>query len=137
MPSAWPLSSEYGTAHKRQSRPYSGLGCQVQVHKAFLVVAYSLGGGERKNAGRWGSNLNVGHFTEMYCGTEAGSYLRRIDSCISQLKAQGPSRTCNESKEEEEEQARTDTPHAAGPASYKHGRECTPRHLNPELNTKI
>ena len=34
---------------------------------------------------------------------EEGSYLRLIDSCISQLKAQGPSRTCNESKEEEEE----------------------------------
>ena len=30
-------------------------------------------------------------------------YLRLIDSCISDLKAQGPSRTCNESKEEEEE----------------------------------
>ena len=39
----------------------------------------------------------------MCCGTEAGSYLRLIDSCITQLKAQGPSRTCNESKEEEEE----------------------------------
>ena len=36
-------------------------------------------------------------------GSEAGSYLRLIDSCITQLKAQGPSRTCNESKEEEEE----------------------------------
>ena len=42
------------------------------------------------------------NFTEMCCGTEAGSYLRLIDSCITQLKAQGPSRTCNESKEEEE-----------------------------------
>jgi len=31
--------------------------------------------------------------------TEAGSYLRLIDSCITQPKAQGPSRTCNESKE--------------------------------------
>ena len=30
------------------------------------------------------------------------AYLRLIDSCITQLKAQGPSRTCNESKEEEE-----------------------------------
>jgi len=30
------------------------------------------------------------------------SYLRLIDSCITQLKARGPSRTCNESKEEEE-----------------------------------
>jgi len=38
----------------------------------------------------------------MCSGTEAGSYLRLIDSCITQLKAQGPSRTCNESKEEEE-----------------------------------
>ena len=33
----------------------------------------------------------------------SGSYLRLIDSCITQLKAQGPSRTCNESKEEEED----------------------------------
>ena len=39
----------------------------------------------------------------MCSGSEAGSYLRLIDSCIPQLKAQGPSRTCNESKEEEEE----------------------------------
>jgi len=28
--------------------------------------------------------------------------LRLIDSCFTQLKAQGPSRTCDESKEEEE-----------------------------------
>ena len=41
------------------------------------------------------------HFTEMCCGTEAGSYLRLIDSCITQLKDQGPSRTCDESREEE------------------------------------
>jgi len=43
------------------------------------------------------------HFTEMCCGTEAGSYLRLIDSCITQLKAQGTARTCKESKEEEED----------------------------------
>jgi len=30
-----------------------------------------------------------------------GPYLRLINSCITQLKAQGPSRTCNESNEEE------------------------------------
>ena len=36
----------------------------------------------------------------MCSGSEAGSYLRLIDSCITQLKAQGPSGTCNESKEE-------------------------------------
>ena len=41
------------------------------------------------------------HFTEMCFGSEAGSYLRLTDSCITQLKAQGPPRTCNESKEEE------------------------------------
>ena len=35
--------------------------------------------------------------------TEAGSYLRLIDSCITQLKAQRPSRTCNKSKEKEEQ----------------------------------
>ena len=35
-------------------------------------------------------------------GLVFGSCLRLIDSCITQLKAQGPSRTCNESKEEEE-----------------------------------
>ena len=39
----------------------------------------------------------------MCSGSEAGSYLRLTDSCITQLKAQGPSRTCNESEEEEDE----------------------------------
>ena len=38
--------------------------------------------------------------------TEAGSYVRRIHSCITQLKAQGPSRMLNESKEEAEEDIR-------------------------------
>ena len=33
----------------------------------------------------------------------AGSCLRLIDSCMTPLTAQGPSMTCNESKEEEEE----------------------------------
>jgi len=43
--------------------------------------------------------------TTLQKGSEAGSYLRLIDSCITLLKAQGPSRACNESKEEEEEDA--------------------------------
>ena len=38
----------------------------------------------------------------MCSGTEAGLYLRLTDSCITQLKAQGPCRTCTESKKEEE-----------------------------------
>jgi len=37
------------------------------------------------------------------CGTDAGSYLRLIDSCITQLEAQVPSRTCNKRIEEEED----------------------------------
>ena len=41
--------------------------------------------------------------SEMCNGFEAGAYLRLIDSCITQLKVQGPYRTCNERKEEEEE----------------------------------
>ena len=35
---------------------------------------------------------------------EAGSYLRLLDVCITELKAQGPSKICNESQEEEEEE---------------------------------
>jgi len=46
--------------------------------------------------------LENNYFTETCSGSEAGSYLRLIDSCITQLKAQGPSRNCHESKEEEE-----------------------------------
>ena len=37
----------------------------------------------------------------MCSGSDAGSYARLIDSCITQLKAQGP---CNESKEEEKKE---------------------------------
>ena len=39
---------------------------------------------------------------QLSISTETGSYFRLIDSCITQHKAQGPSRTCNESKEEKE-----------------------------------
>ena len=35
-------------------------------------------------------------------GSEAGSHLRLMDSCSTQFEAQGPFRTCNESKEEEQ-----------------------------------
>ena len=48
------------------------------------------------------------HFTGMCCGTEAGSYLRLIDSCVTQLRAQGPSRTCNQSKEEKKDSRTSD-----------------------------
>ena len=50
-----------------------------------------------------GPDPSNSHSMEMCSGSEAGSYLRLIDSCITQRKAQGPSRTCNERKEGEEE----------------------------------
>ena len=56
-------------------------GCRVDVLRALIDGLLDTGGGARR----------------------AGPYLRLIDSCITLLKAQGPSRTCNESKEEEEE----------------------------------
>ena len=37
--------------------------------------------------------------SRLFSCSEAGSYLRLIDSCNTQLKARGPSRTCIESKE--------------------------------------
>ena len=51
----------------------------------------------------------------MCCGSETVAYLRLIDSCITQLKAQGPSRTCNESKEEEKKKK------LGGAVSYERG----------------
>ena len=38
----------------------------------------------------------------MYRRFEAGSNAGLIDTCINQLNAQGPSRTCDVSKKEEE-----------------------------------
>ena len=45
------------------------------------------------------TRLNLRTTTLQQCAVVP--YLRLIDSCITQLEAQGPSRTCNESKEEE------------------------------------
>ena len=39
-----------------------------------------------RTIGRAGHRRENNHFTERCCGNEAGSYLRRIDSCITQLK---------------------------------------------------
>ena len=38
-------------------------------------------------------------FTQSLRSSYTGLYPQSVDSCITQLKAQGPSRTCNESKE--------------------------------------
>ena len=49
----------------------------------------------------------------MCSGSEAGSCLRLIDSCIIQLEAQGPSRACYEREEEEE------SPDVVSPACFE------------------
>ena len=63
-----------------------------------------------------------------------GGQLRLIDSCITQLKAQGPSRTCNESKEgkEEEEVGVRTVPGAGG-----YGEQIFLMHLRHELPPEI
>ena len=67
-------------------------------------ASFNLAAGPREpREGESRSGLDSRAGVEVCCGTEAGSYLRLIDSCITQRKAQGLSRTCNERKEEEEQ----------------------------------
>ena len=59
---------------------------------------------DRIGKARHSSQFKNNHFAELCSGSEAGAYLRPIDSCITQRKAQGPSRTFwDESKEDEKE----------------------------------
>ena len=71
----------------------SGLGCQVGGVPAGSRCAFACSRGQTRSP-----------ICTCSAPAEAGSYLRLIDSCVTHLKAQGPSRTCNESKEEEEVQ---------------------------------
>ena len=78
----------------------------VLVIKAHILLYHSILGLrviKKKKEEAWGVRRRCGR-GRSGGGTEAGSYSRLIDSCITQLKAQGPSRTCNESKEDEEEE---------------------------------
>ena len=70
----------------------------------YIYIYYSLTPHPETGARGAADDARVARFSrlESHQGTEAGSYLRLIDSCITQLQAQGPSGTCNESKEEEE-----------------------------------
>jgi len=56
------------------------------------------------------------HSTEMCSGSEAGSYLRLTDSCITQLKAQGP--VTRVKKKDLDEAARKLGWHQAGPPNH-------------------
>ena len=80
-----------------------GNGSRVYGSRVGVANQPSEGVGRDKEVVLRGWGVGVrNHFTETCCGNEEGSYLRYIESCITQTKAQGPSRTCNESKEEEE-----------------------------------
>ena len=72
-----------------------GLGFSVWglfvIHQILVPMVYGVG-----------LRFECSVFRGWGFGSEAGSYLRFIDSCITQLRAQGPARTCNKSKEEEE-----------------------------------
>ena len=71
---------------------------------APLTVQVSLDASSRKVYTLHSTRLQKGHAS-------------RPDSCATQLKAQGPSRACNESKEEEEASFRKVTPHARSPST--------------------
>ena len=71
-----------------------GWGLEVWSVPALLHWVYELG-----VRGQVGDRSEVGSYCPDYVSREP---TRLIDSCITQLKDQGPSRTCNESKEEEE-----------------------------------
>ena len=58
---------------------------------------------ERQREVSWTTRVSQGR-QRVRAGSGAGSYSRLIDSCITQLNARGPSRSWNESKEEEEKE---------------------------------
>ena len=70
-------------------------GLAFKAHRLLYHSILRLRGIKEKR--RQARNLALG---------EAGSCLRRIDTCVTQLKAQGLARTCNESKEEEKKKIR-------------------------------
>ena len=70
----------------------------------------------------------------MCCDDEAGSYVRLIDSCITQLKAHGPSRACNESEEEEKKQTLFQNSTPKSPRAQ--GRYQGPGSTHPPLSTR-
>ena len=86
-----------------QSQTFASLYIYTQTYYVFIIYMYAniytniyiASDRRRGGAGRLGVRV------PLCSGSESGSYLRLIDSCITQLKAQGPSRTCNENKEEE------------------------------------
>ena len=83
-----------------QTLPYRILPVPEKLHPAVHTTSPS-------SKGRVGFRQPADPLHRNCCGNEEGSYLRRIDSCITQFQAQGPSRTCNGSKKEEKKTCRS------------------------------
>ena len=83
--------------------------CQTAVLAPAVVAAeIAFGGGAHLIAeGTCHGPREQGPISRICCNNKAGSYLRLIESCIIQRRAQRPYRICNNSeKEEEVEQVR-------------------------------
>ena len=84
-------------------------GTARRQRRLHLLRGASFGGGGAHEPGQpdedavRGVEEHLGaHLNRGVVVTEAGSYLRLINVCITQLKDQGPSRTCNESNKQQE-----------------------------------
>jgi len=78
-------------------------------HDAHMLQTCGLGSPQKPQVRTWKSegwafspfSANKGRASSRCSGSETGSFLRLTDYYITKLKAQGPSRTCNESTEEQ------------------------------------
>ena len=101
---ASPAARRFAACSCRTCRQVQGLGFVangrvapgIDLKRAF-EIAQRLQPPHLENTEPWS-----GPYTEPIRALLAGSYLRPIETCITQLKDQGPSRTCNESKKKEE-----------------------------------
>jgi len=83
----WPIgcgASSYGFLGQKDARSTA---CMAETTRGSEAMPFL-----------WRFAISPALLAEEHCRC---SHLRLIDSCITQLKAQGPSRTCNESKEED------------------------------------
>jgi len=94
-------------AQKLQTQTKHGSRKRKPVHDRHNPV-FHLGGSHRSLC-PWfpGRRSRSAGWAACNDAVRAGSYLRLIDSCITHLKARGPSRTCNEREEEEDEGSAT------------------------------
>jgi len=83
------LNSKFGLRARRCS--WRRLGCERLAFHCRTTSASTVPCTSRRMC--YPTPCASYHFTEMCCANEAGSYVRLIDSCTTQLKAPGPSGT--------------------------------------------